>query len=147
MLAAILVMALSIVSCTDTNDNPVVYAPLEQVLANNELFSDIKENPDLAVMMMKENGELNYLLQYSMFILQPVNHNQPDGDKFKQKVCILFRGYDRPTIMVTEGYLWYGFTDAEDIGKNLNANMVALFAVPAIPTQLGEIYLSWYNHV
>ena len=24
---------------------------------------------------------------------------------------------------------------------------VALFAVPAIPAQLGEIYLSWYNHV
>ena len=24
---------------------------------------------------------------------------------------------------------------------------VALFAVPAIPTQLGEIYPSWYNHV
>ena len=59
-----------------------------------------------------------------MSLLQPVNHDQPDGDKFKQKVCILFRGYDRPTIMVTEGYLWGGFSDAVDIGKNLNANMV-----------------------
>ena len=59
-----------------------------------------------------------------MFITQPVNHDQPDGDKFKQKVCILFRGYDRPTIMVTEGYLWRRFSDAEDIGINLNANMV-----------------------
>jgi hypothetical protein len=53
-----------------------------------------------------------------------VNHNQPDGDKFKQKVCILFRGYDRPTIMVTEGYQWLDFGDMLDVGKNLNANMV-----------------------
>ena len=124
MLTAILMIALSIVSCIDNHDNPVVYAPLEQVLANKELFSDIKENPDTAAMMEKETGELNYLSQYSMTLLQPVNHDQPDGDKFKQKVCILFRGYDRPTIMVTEGYLWGGFSDAVDIGKNLNANMV-----------------------
>jgi len=120
----LLVVTLNIVSCTDLNDNPVVYGPLDEVLAANECFSDIKENPDTSAMKKKEKGELEYLSQYSMYILQPVNHDQPDGDKFKQKVCILFRGYDRPTIMVTEGYLWRRFFDAEDIGKNLNANMV-----------------------
>ena len=121
----LLVMFLSIVSCTtDITDNPVSYIPLEQVLTETGLFTDIKENPDTSAMKKKENGELDYQSQYSMFISQPVNHNQPDGDKFKQKVCILFRGYDRPTIMVTEGYLWRRFSDAEDIGINLNANMV-----------------------
>ena len=121
---AILVMAIGIVSCTDTDETTVAYAPLEQVLAGNELFTEMKENPDSAVMKERENGDLTYLSQHSMFILQPVNHDQPGGDKFKQKVCILFRGYDRPTIMVTEGYQWTGFGDAVDIGKNLNANMV-----------------------
>ena len=115
----LLVVTLNIVSCTDLNDNPVVYGPLDEVLAANERFSDIKENPDTSAMKKKEKGELDYLSQYSMFIQQPVNHDQPDGDKFKQKVCILFRGYDRPTIMVTEGYLWRRFFDAEDIGKVL----------------------------
>ena len=61
MLTAILMMALSIVSCIDNHDNPVVYAPLEEVLANKELFSDIKENPDTMAMQEKEMGELNYL--------------------------------------------------------------------------------------
>ena len=121
----LLVIVLSIVSCTtDITDNPVVSTPLEQTLTETGLFTDIKENPDSTAMKRKGNGELNYQSQYSMFITQPVNHNQPDGDKFKQKVCILFRGYDRPTIMVTEGYLWSRFRDAEDIGINLNANMV-----------------------
>ena len=121
----LLVIVLSIVSCTtDITDNPVVSTSLEQTLTETGLFTDIKENPDSSAMTKKEQGELNYQSQYSMFISQPVNHNQPNGDKFKQKVCILFRGYDRPTIMVTEGYLWSRFRDAEDIGINLNANMV-----------------------
>ncbi len=120
----LLVIALSIASCTDNSDNPVVNTTLEEALANTHLFSDIKENPDKGAMEKKKKGELDYLSQYSMFIEQPVNHNQPDADKFKQKVSIMFRGFDRPTILVTEGYLWEQFRDAEDIGINLKANMV-----------------------
>ena len=120
----LLVIALSIASCTDNSDNPVVNTTLEEALANTHLFSDIKENPDKGAMEKKKKGELDYLSQYSMFIEQPVNHNQPDADKFKQKVCIMFRGFDRPTILVTEGYIWEKFRDAEDIGINLKANMV-----------------------
>jgi hypothetical protein len=118
------VIVLSIVSCNDIADNPVVYTSFEQELTKTKLFTDIKENPDTMVMKKKAKGELDYQSQYSMMISQPVHHNQPDGDRFKQKVCILFRGYDRPTIMVTEGYLWSHFMDAEDLGINLNANMV-----------------------
>ena len=120
----LLVIALSIASCTDNSDNPVVNTTLEEALTNSHLFSDIRENPDKGAMERKMKGELDYLSQYSMFIEQPVNHNQPDADKFKQKVSIMFRGFDRPTIMVTEGYFWSDFRDAEDFGINLNANMV-----------------------
>lgn len=121
----LLVIVLSIVSCTtDKTEGPVVYAPLEQALTETQLFTDVKENPDTVAMMRKAEGQLVYLSQYSMFFSQPVNHDQPDGDKFKQKVCILFRGHERPTILVTEGYLWRRFNDAEDLGINLNANMV-----------------------
>ena len=120
----LLAIVLSIVSCSDNYDTPVVYNPLSQLLAETGLFTDIKENPDTSAMKMKAEGALDYQSQYSMFISQPVNHDQPDGDTFKQKVCILFRGYDRPTIMVTDGYLWRRFKDAEDLGINLNANMV-----------------------
>lgn len=121
----LLVVVMGIVSCSEHRDNPVVInGLLNQMLAETELFTDIKENPDTAAVRKKREGKLDYQSQYSMFISQPVNHAQPNGDKFKQKVCILFRGYDRPTIMVTEGYLWRRFGDAEDLGINLNANMV-----------------------
>lgn len=127
-----LLVTLSIVSCTANDDNPVenndnpdpaAYATLEEALAANDLFSAIRENPDSSTMRKKENGELDYLSQYGMLFRQAVNHNQPDGDTFQQRVYILFRGFDRPTILVTEGYFWMAFGDSEDLGKNLNANM------------------------
>ena len=127
ILAVILVCGAmtSLTSCISDNiDTPVVYSPINQVLAETGLFSDIRENPDTMAMEDKAAGLVDYQSQYSMFITQPVNHDQPGGDTFKQKVCILFRGYDRPTIMVTEGYFFDGFYDVEDIGINLNANMV-----------------------
>ena len=67
-----MVMALYIVSCTDINDSPVVYGPLNEALANTGIFTEIKENPDATA--MKKKDELNYLSQYSMFIQQPVPH-------------------------------------------------------------------------
>ena len=107
----LLVMALSIVSCNEDNDNsiPAADVPLNETLAANKLFSDIEENPDVLTMKKKSDGKLDYKSQYSMCFRQAVNHDQPDGETFQQRVCILFRSYDRPTILVTEGYLWDGF--------------------------------------
>lgn len=45
-----------------------------------------------------------------MSFRQNLNHDVPDGETFGQRVCILFRGFDRPTILVTEGY-WDEFKD------------------------------------
>ena len=59
-----------------------------------------------------------------MSFRQNLNHDVPDGETLGQRVCILFRGFDRPTILVTEGYYWDEFKDAGDLGINLNANMV-----------------------
>jgi hypothetical protein len=129
MLLAIILFA----ACTVNNDSPVesndypeppAYDTLEEALAANDLFSAIRENPDSSAMKKKENGELDYLSQYGMLFRQAVNHDQPDGETFQQRVYILFRGFDRPTILVTEGYFWMAFGDGEDLGKNLNANMV-----------------------
>lgn len=102
-------------------DNPPkedpTYSTLKEALNDISLFSNIKENPDTG-------SEFDYKEQYSMFFTQDLDHSDEGGDTFRQKVCILFRGFDRPTIMVTEGYNFWGFRDAGDLGINLNANMV-----------------------
>ena len=89
-----------------------------------DCISDIKKNPDTAAIRKKSEGLLDYKEQYSMSFRQNLNHDVPDGETFGQRVCILFRGFDRPTILVTEGYYWDEFKDAGDLGINLNANMV-----------------------
>ena len=129
MLAAILTICGGILfsGCTDDNDNPVVnpeFTTLKEALQGIDRISDIKENPDTVAIRKKTEGLLDYREQYSMSFRQDLNHDVPDGDTFEQRVCILFRGFDRPTILVTEGYYWDEFKDAGDLGINLNANMV-----------------------
>ena len=41
----LVVIALSLVSCSDSMDSPLVNTPFNQVLAETELFTDIMENP------------------------------------------------------------------------------------------------------
>ena len=56
-----------------------------------------------------------------MFFTQDLNHDDEGGESFQQRVCILFRGFDRPTILLTEGYMWNDFGDVADIGAILYA--------------------------
>ena len=114
-------------SCGVSDDNPVVtpeHATLKEALQGVDRISDIKENPDTAAIRKRTEGLLDYKEQYSMMFRQDLNHDVQGGETFEQRVCILFRGFDRPTILVTEGYYWDEFTDAGDLGINLDANMV-----------------------
>ncbi|MBR5326634.1 MAG: hypothetical protein IKU49_09130, partial [Prevotella sp.] len=125
LVAAILLAGPVLTSCVE-DDNPVVpkYATLKEALESIDRISDIKENPDTAAIRKKAEGLLDYKEQYSMTFRQDLNHDVQGGETFEQRVCILFRGFDRPTIFVTEGYYWDEFKDGADLGINLNANMV-----------------------
>ena len=102
------------------------YTSLKEALEEIGLISLIKENPDEEAMAEKQKGELEYVAQYSMFFNQDLNHDDEGGESFKQRVCILFRGFDRPTVYVTHGYDWYRFNDGMDLANNLNANVVCV---------------------
>ena len=45
-----------------------------------------------------------YSEKYQLFIEQPIDHTNPAIGTFKQKVVIFHCGYNRPTVLVTEGY-------------------------------------------
>jgi len=114
-------------SDSDSNGAAVVVteqSTLKEALKGIDRISMIEEDPDTVVKRRKAEGSLDYKEQLSMSFRQDVNHEVQGGETFQQRVCILFRGFDRPTIFVTEGYFWSKFNDAEDLGVNLNANMV-----------------------
>ncbi|TFH33474.1 MAG: peptidase [Bacteroidia bacterium] len=41
---------------------------------------------------------------WEIHLVQPVDHNNPGGEKFTQRIYLSYAGADRPVVMVTEGY-------------------------------------------
>ena len=65
--------------------------------------------------------------KYVIKVRQPLDHQHPEKGSFTQRVIISHAGYDRPTVLITEGYgAAYAFNPKyrEEISKLLDANMV-----------------------
>lgn len=78
--------------------------------------SDVKE-------LESDNYDNKYLLNVEQEV-DPINHQ---AGKFKQRVVVCHVGYDRPTVLVTEGYscnYTLGKKYQEELSKLLNANLV-----------------------
>ena len=59
--------------------------------------------------------------------IEPVDHKNPAAGTFTQRVIVAHVGFDRPTILVTEGYgAAYALNPRyqEELSKLLDANMV-----------------------
>ncbi|MCX6235056.1 MAG: S28 family serine protease [Bacteroidetes bacterium] len=41
---------------------------------------------------------------YVLYFTQPLDHNNPDGKKFTQRIYLFHRDFNRPVVFVTEGY-------------------------------------------
>lgn len=75
-----------------------------------------------------EKLESNHFAEkYVVKLTQPVDHSNPNAGDFSQRVIVAHVGYDRPTVMITEGYSGaYALNPRyqEELSKLLNANMV-----------------------
>lgn len=69
----------------------------------------------------------HYTDKYVVKFTQPVDHNNPAAGTFTQRIIIAHAGYDRPTVLVTEGYSGaYAMNPRykEELSQLLNANLV-----------------------
>ncbi|MDY6801885.1 MAG: S28 family serine protease [Bacteroidota bacterium] len=66
-----------------------------------------------------------YTESYDVRFLQPLDHNNPEKGHFKQRVIINHVGYDRPTVVILEGYDLHS-TKAGELSKLLNANQITI---------------------
>ena len=65
--------------------------------------------------------------KYVTYFTQPLDHRHPEKGSFRQRVVVFHAGFDRPTVIVTEGYgAAYAFDPKyrEELSELLNANMV-----------------------
>jgi len=79
---------------------------------------------------------------YDVTLRQPLDHRYPDGETFPQHVFVSHAGYDKPTILGTEGYAARGAGSGGELGRILNgANVVTVEhryfgrSVPAAPVK------------
>ncbi len=85
---ALLILAVCVVSCSQQ------YRSLDEVLSSLDAESIDSIKADTFV--FKE--------AYKILLNQPVDHNNPEGEKFSQKIYLSFAGIDKPVVVVTEGY-------------------------------------------
>ena len=65
--------------------------------------------------------------KYVTYFAQPLDHRHPEKGSFRQRVIVSHVGFDRPTVIVTEGYgAAYALRSQyrEELSKLLNANMI-----------------------
>lgn len=65
--------------------------------------------------------------KYVTYFTQPLDHRHPEKGSFRQRVIVSHVGFDRPTVIVTEGYgAVYALRPQyrEELSKLLNANMI-----------------------
>lgn len=68
---------------------------LKETLASLDVRDiDTLVSPDTAI----------FSAAYEIHLLQPVDHNDPDGKQFAQRIYLSYAGTDRPVVLVTEGY-------------------------------------------
>ena len=65
--------------------------------------------------------------KYVTYFTQPLDHRRPEKGSFRQRVIVSHVGFDRPTVIVTEGYgAAYALNPKyrEELSELLDANMI-----------------------
>ena len=79
------------------------------------------ELPDVIFKEIKSSE--SYERTYELMIKQPIDHAQPSNGYFYQKAFLSHKGFDRPTVIVTEGYS-RNSNSIYEISKLLDANQI-----------------------
>jgi hypothetical protein len=89
--------------------------------------------------------------KYELFVTQPIDHNRPEVGTFKQRVFVCHVGFDRPTLIVTEGYgaeYAKNVRYREELSRLFNMNIIVVeyrYFLKSIPSPLNWDYLTVEN--
>ena len=71
-------------------------------VAQTELQQKMKSISHITEIKDLESGE--FAEKYVVRFTQPIDHENPELGTFTQRVVVSHVGFDRPTVLVTEGY-------------------------------------------
>lgn len=89
----------------------------------NKLEHLLFELPDVIFEEIKTNEDFEKT--YKIYIKQELDHHKQSNGFFYQKAYLSHRGFDRPLVMVTEGYSSYG-ASSNELSDLLQANLLEI---------------------
>ncbi len=87
--------------------------------------------------------------KFVFYVTQPIDHKNPSLGDFKQMVVVAFAGWDRPNVLITEGYTGkYGLNPNyyEEIARLLNCNYIVVehrYFNNSVPFKQKDSTISW----
>ena len=97
----------------------------QNLIAQDLLHEKLKTIATISEIKPLEKGE--FAEKYVTYFNQPLDHQHPEKGSFRQRVVVSHIGFDRPTVIVTEGYgASYALNPKyrEELSKMFNTNMV-----------------------
>ncbi len=85
------------------------------------LLQRLKTIPGITV--QKQTAVEPFTESFKIFIEQPLDHQNPSGQHFKQQIILSHRSFSAPTVLVTEGYGFYG-NHTRELSTFLKANEI-----------------------
>jgi hypothetical protein len=97
--------------------------PQQPQPAESGLLQKIRALPGVVEVQTARFDNKSFGEGYEVMFEQPLDHRKPDGAKFRQRFFLSHAGYDKPVVLVTEGYGAYG-SRAGELTRLLGANQI-----------------------
>ncbi|HUS87396.1 MAG TPA: S28 family serine protease [Bacteroidales bacterium] len=84
---------------------------------------------------------------YEIHLMQPVDHNNPEGPKFSQRLFLSYAGADLPVVMVTAGYS-SGRNSLHELTRYLNCNQIIVehrYFGESVPEEVDWQYMNTFQ--
>ena len=84
---------------------------------------------------------------FEIHLLQSLDHNDPDGEKFSQRIYLSYAGADKPVVLVTEGY-GAGRNYTTELADYLDCNQIIAehrYFGESVPDSLDWEYLNTFQ--
>ena len=99
----------------------------EILFSNDELNINTKLSQQLqslgTLKFKKLESDSVFKEKYELFFTQPLDHQNPEGEKFQQKITLSHIDESRPVVLVTEGYSM-GHNYCQELAILLGANQI-----------------------
>ena len=94
-------------------------------LAQQDSLKEKISHLDGIVKVKEELPAGSFKEAFDMRFVQPIDHNNPDGPNFEQRIYLSHKGFDKPMVVILEGYTLFS-TRPSELTNLLDANQLII---------------------